>query len=197
MTSLTHLDLTYVLYTGDSHLSFLLALVTLLPFAILSGYVTLVYFNRDAVILNAFAGQLVNEALNWLLKRIFKQPRTGYGMPSSHAQFVAYTAIFITFHQIQRNGYPGMESKLAFLVAIMIAYSRHHLSYHTTTQIIVGFVIGMVFGAVYFTLTELSCTLRFSKKTLIGKICWLLRQTRSLIVNNLSLNDQTLAARGN
>jgi len=51
----------------------------------------------------ALAGQLACEAVNWVLKRAFKEQRPermrdlhrGYGMPSSHAQFLSFWAVTI------------------------------------------------------------------------------------------------------
>ena len=58
-----------------------------------------------------FAGQLACEALNWSLKRYFKEARPpvihamhkGYGMPSSHAQFVSYFAVSVTLFLLLRH----------------------------------------------------------------------------------------------
>jgi len=60
------------------------------------------------------AGQLACEAVNWVLKRWFKEDRPGkmrdlhrgYGMPSSHAQFLSFWAVtVILFVWIRRQ--PG------------------------------------------------------------------------------------------
>ena len=54
---------------------------------------------REAEIALALAGQLACEALNFALKRLIKEERPrrihgkGYGMPSSHAQFVAFWSV--------------------------------------------------------------------------------------------------------
>ena len=69
---------------------------------------TLIWLTREVEIGLTFLGQLVCEALNWALKRHFKEQRPpllrhlgkGYGMPSSHAQFLGYFAatvvLFVT-----------------------------------------------------------------------------------------------------
>lgn len=119
----------------------------------------------------------------------------GYGMPSSHAQFAAYTATFILLHQYTRLGRVDLQAWCACAVALLVAYSRHHLSYHTTNQIIVGWAIGALFAAFYFNLTEVSCGLRVRRKSLLGKLCGMLRHTRLFIVHTLSLNDPTLSIR--
>lgn len=58
-----------------------------------------------------FAGQLGCEAVNFALKRIIKEERPsrihrtgkGYGMPSSHAQFVAFWAVAMTLFLLVRH----------------------------------------------------------------------------------------------
>lgn len=58
-----------------------------------------------------FAGQLACEAVNFALKRIIKEERPqrihktgkGYGMPSSHAQFVAFWAVAMTLFLLVRH----------------------------------------------------------------------------------------------
>lgn len=58
-----------------------------------------------------FAGQLACEAVNFVLKRMIKEERPqrihrtgkGYGMPSSHAQFVAFWAVAMTLFLLVRH----------------------------------------------------------------------------------------------
>lgn len=58
-----------------------------------------------------FAGQLACEAANFVLKRLIKEERPsrihrtgkGYGMPSSHAQFVAFWAVAMALFLLARH----------------------------------------------------------------------------------------------
>lgn len=58
-----------------------------------------------------FAGQLACEAVNFALKRLIKEERPrlinnhgqGYGMPSSHAQFIAFWAVALTLFLVVRH----------------------------------------------------------------------------------------------
>lgn len=92
-------------------LSYICAWLALLPQALCLTYVTLIYTHREVEIMLMFAGQLACEALNWLLKRYFKEARPervlhlgkGYGMPSSHAQFVSYFAVSVTLFLLLRH----------------------------------------------------------------------------------------------
>lgn len=106
---------------------------------------------------------------------------TGYGMPSSHSQFAGYFMAFWCLHLLRFR--PGMSrarrarekgqqdaqlslinllrtaEHVTFVVLIVIgcivtAYSRYHLSYHTPSQIIVGFSLGLACGAAWYFVAE-------------------------------------------
>lgn len=72
---------------------------------------TLIWSTREVEIGLTFLGQLVCEALNWALKRHFKEQRPpllrhlgmGYGMPSSHAQFLGYFAASVVLFVMLRH----------------------------------------------------------------------------------------------
>jgi dolichyldiphosphatase len=111
------LSLTHVQYESGSLLGKLLAFSSLIPIFLVVSFVTLVSFNRDLASIYFFVGQLVNEGFNFGLKRLIKQPRpsgivkltslmvdigTGYGMPSSHAQFVSFFAIYSILYLYKR-----------------------------------------------------------------------------------------------
>ncbi|KAI9727171.1 MAG: hypothetical protein M1828_007372 [Chrysothrix sp. TS-e1954] len=97
---LASLSLTQVHYNPADPLSHLSAYLALLPHALFTVYLTLLWSTREFEILTMFAGQMACEGVNWGLKRYFKQARPegirhlgkGYGMPSSHAQFVWFFA---------------------------------------------------------------------------------------------------------
>ena len=94
-----------------SHLSHLFAWLALLPQGLCVVYVTLIWSTREVEIGLTFLGQLVCEALNWALKRHFKEQRPpllrhlgkGYGMPSSHAQFLGYFAASVVLFVMLRH----------------------------------------------------------------------------------------------
>lgn len=77
--------------------------MALVPQFLLIVYATLIISTREIEIAMALAGQLACEAVNWVLKRWFKEERPekmrdlhrGYGMPSSHAQFLSFWAVTI------------------------------------------------------------------------------------------------------
>ena len=112
--------------TGDLY-GKCLGLSSLLPHAIIVAFFTLTLFVRDIHVVSLglfrfvsnlfwslffqisfFAGQVGNEALNFVLKRIIREGRplqiigqpnvnTSYGWPSSHCQFQSFFFIYSTF----------------------------------------------------------------------------------------------------
>lgn len=86
----------------------------------------------------------------------------GYGMPSSHAQFVAFFAVYIGLFILFRHS-PTTSSRsglsriiLSFVIsfgALAVAVSRIYLTYHTVRQVLAGCAVGMVFAGVWFIFT--------------------------------------------
>jgi hypothetical protein len=92
------LSLSAVVYAEGDTLGKLLAAATLLPLALLVGYLTCVGLRRDLHTGCILLGQLLNELANALLKGVIREPRPpgapklDFGMPSSHAQVRAAAA---------------------------------------------------------------------------------------------------------
>ncbi|KAK5658499.1 hypothetical protein OQA88_1891 [Cercophora sp. LCS_1] len=112
VTPLASLSLTHVAYDPNDPLSLAAAYLSLLPQALMIVYATLLFSTREAEIALMFAGQLACEALNFVLKRLIKQDRPrhihqsntkGYGMPSSHAQFVCFWAVALSLVLLVRH----------------------------------------------------------------------------------------------
>ena len=132
-----------------------------------------------------FAGQMTCEVLNFGLKRLIKEERPqqmhgkGYGMPSSHSQFVSFFSISFTLFLLLRHQpshsppitkqvsgaaiYPTYKqstvaervllSALALAGAASVCASRIYLSYHTPKQVMVGVGAGAGFAMFWFALT--------------------------------------------
>ncbi|KAI5295549.1 hypothetical protein KEM52_001038 [Ascosphaera acerosa] len=107
--NLASLSLTHVFYDPDDPVSYLCALLALVPQALCIIYVTLIYASRELEIILMFAGQMVCEGLNLALKRIIREERPiqlqgrGYGMPSSHSQYVGFFAAYLTLFLLLRH----------------------------------------------------------------------------------------------
>ena len=90
----------------------------------------------------------------------------GYGMPSSHSQFVAFFSLSLSFFLLFRHQTAHHTSYrpstfiqrlsvsiLACFCAISVAASRVYLSYHTPRQVWIGFGAGLAFAVVWFLFT--------------------------------------------
>ncbi|OJD36485.1 pap2 domain protein [Diplodia corticola] len=170
--ALASLSLTHVHYDPNDRFSYLCAWLALVPQGLCVVYTTLIWSSREAEVALMFAGQLACEALNWCLKRLIKEERPrqmygkGYGMPSSHAQFVSffslYLALFLLFrhtpHPTQTHTPTTFFQRLALSClalasAAAVAFSRIYLSYHTDKQVLVGCCAGAAFAVLWFEIT--------------------------------------------
>lgn len=90
----------------------------------------------------------------------------GYGMPSSHAQFVTFfsitLALFLLFRHVPHptethTPFTFLQrfvlSVLALLSAAAVAASRIYLNYHTPKQVLVGCLAGAVCAVLWFGVT--------------------------------------------
>ncbi|KAL8418267.1 hypothetical protein RB594_001759 [Gaeumannomyces avenae] len=106
---LASLSLTHVYYDPSDPVSYVCAWLALVPQALCVVYATLIWSSREAEVALMFAGQLACEAVNFALKRLIKEERPrrihgkGYGMPSSHAQFVAFWALSLALFLLVRH----------------------------------------------------------------------------------------------
>ena len=94
-----------------------------------------------------------------------------YGMPSNHAAFVSFCACFSIYFAITQYSHTTNENSghrhstlyksavkslkrwappmAAVVIAIGCSYSRIHLGYHTSAQVLVGMILGCLIGTVY------------------------------------------------
>ncbi|KAI1651691.1 PAP2-domain-containing protein [Daldinia loculata] len=175
---LASLSLTHVHYDPSDPISYLCAWLALIPQGLCVMYATLIWSTREIEIALLFAGQLACEALNFALKRFIKEERPrrmygkGYGMPSSHAQFVAYFAVSITLflllrHQppsprVRKRNHTSMSllervgwSAIGLGMAAAVSWSRVYLNYHTEKQVLVGTAAGVVSAVGWFIITTI------------------------------------------
>ncbi|KAI6870739.1 hypothetical protein KC318_g19163 [Hortaea werneckii] len=176
---LASLSLTHVSYNPSDPFSHLSAYLALVPQALVISYAALVWSTREIEILLMFAGQMGCEAFNWLLKRYIKEERPtqmlgkGYGMPSSHAQFVAFFSTYLTLFLLFRHNphhhtiHPHRHTKtplyqraLLALASIgsaaAVAQSRIYLNYHHPRQVYVGVGAGVFCAVGWFTVTSIA-----------------------------------------
>jgi dolichyldiphosphatase len=92
----------------------------------------------------------------------------GYGMPSSHAQFVSFFSIYLSLFLLFRhkphptNTHTPTTFTERFLLSVAalgsagaVAWSRIYLNYHTPKQVIVGCSAGAVCAVAWFVFTTL------------------------------------------
>lgn len=123
-----------------------------------------------------FIGQMACELFNLALKRILKEERPiqmhgrGYGMPSSHAQFVAFFSISISLFLLFRHTPKAPSashtplsmiermglSVLGMLGAALVACSRIYLNYHTPKQVVIGCIAGAASALGWFLATAVA-----------------------------------------
>ena len=151
--------------TGDP-IGFVLAFISLTPFAVFVAFVTLVIFKRELDTIVFVSGQLLNEVLNILLKNIFREPRPlkhvqteeairTFGMPSQHSQFMAfftlYLILFVLMKMQHKPFYFRYPIVLILSMTLMtVAYSRIYLLYHFWNQVVVGIFVGFSWAVVWF-----------------------------------------------
>ncbi|KAK9728620.1 hypothetical protein K7432_000896 [Basidiobolus ranarum] len=164
--SLASLSLTHVQFESSDKVAYLLAYITLTPLAILISYATAICSRREFGLIFMLLGQLACEGLNFILKKTIQQDRptdtlgTGYGMPSSHAQFMSFWGVYVCLYMYRKIHFEhSFWKSIFYLVALMISvtvsYSRIHLNYHTKAQVIVGNIVGSLFALGWFTFFEI------------------------------------------
>ncbi|KAL9122175.1 MAG: hypothetical protein Q9187_001276 [Circinaria calcarea] len=175
---LASLSLTHVHYNPADPISYLCAYLALVPQGLCVTYITLIWATREVEVILMFAGQMGCEALNFALKRLIKEERPrqmngkGYGMPSSHAQFLAFYSVSLTLFLLYRHALPpshstsppsnsptpllprAVVSLMSVIMAVLVAASRIYLNYHTPRQVLVGCTAGAVLAVAWFTITE-------------------------------------------
>ncbi|KAI0718317.1 PAP2-domain-containing protein [Fomitopsis betulina] len=167
------LDLTHVQYPEDSTKSLALALLTLSPILINPAYAVLAVQTRELFFIEMWAGQMLCEAFNWVIKHAIQEERPhselgdGFGFPSSHSQWMGYFSAFLLCHLTFRHRFMPtgwwivdvlwrMSVYLGLVSwALAVAFSRYYLLYHTPRQVIWGLSIGVTFGTCYYTVVEI------------------------------------------
>ena len=97
----------------------------------------------------------------------------GYGMPSSHAQFVAFFSVFLTLfllsrHEPYHHAHASsthiptpywqrlLLSVISMVCAAAVAQSRIYLNYHRPRQVYVGVLAGAFCAVAWFVVTTVA-----------------------------------------
>ncbi|KAJ3017488.1 hypothetical protein HKX48_003516 [Thoreauomyces humboldtii] len=188
---LASISLTHVQFDPSDPLGMFMAYASLAPIAILVSYGTLVAFRRDLATCLMLTGQLVNEGVNFVAKKVVKQARptavmaefptlacahteylgNGYGMPSSHSQFVAFFAVYASIYAIRKLHFTSSIWKALIHSSVtsmagLVAFSRYTIprsfvsplpspstpSPTHLTRVVVGLACGTAFAVVWYEL---------------------------------------------
>lgn len=168
-------DDTYILYDGESLISYLCVYFSLLPITILSFYLSWFLLTMEIEPCLIVVGQVVNNVINHVIKNYLKHERpiglyeslkwpalrNEYGMPSAHSQFMAFMAMYGGLRLIL-NKKTNKSAKIwmfrilgacsLFVCAFLTAFSRVYLMYHYVDQVVIGVLLGMIVGTIYFTI---------------------------------------------
>eukprot|EP01095_Lingulamoeba_sp_RSL-Kostka_P009508 TRINITY_DN3308_c0_g1_i1.p1 TRINITY_DN3308_c0_g1~~TRINITY_DN3308_c0_g1_i1.p1 ORF type:complete len:171 (+),score=0.01 TRINITY_DN3308_c0_g1_i1:186-698(+) len=129
---------------------------------------------RDLSTIFFFIGQVFNQIISMVLKKLINSPRpegsprSGSGMPSSHSQMIAFFSCYIilllyTRLKFENNINKHLLSVCLIFSTIMVAFSRTYILYHTYEQIFVGIIIGVVFGSLWFIIQNYIISKFYSK----------------------------------
>lgn len=175
------LAITHVEYPQGDWFGKILAISSMMPLVILTGFITLILFRRDLHTISFFCGTILNEVINWVLKHTIREMRpcrgretvySEYGMPSNHAQFMWFFATYIVFfvtirvHHVNNSTLIDNAWKIVATVGVIwsaaaVCYGRIYLHYHTWGQITCGAILGSVLACGWFAVMQLVLTPSF------------------------------------
>lgn len=179
------LALSHVEYTDGDVLGMLLAAASLLPIALVVATATLAAFRRELRLISLLSGLLLCEASAQLIKRTLMQPRPpsalsdrSPGMPSSHAQLMAFLAAYLTAFLYRDCTMQWRLTKHICVAALTAACgtvcaARVYLQYHSPDQVVAGLAIGAALGLAWLALTDHLLVPRFRtiQHSRLGKVC--------------------------
>ena len=131
-------------------------------------------FKKRSALIYYISGSFLNFILNIFLKLLIQQPRPSddsdkfelmierrkhlllipydvFGMPSGHAQTVAFTTAFV-FLTIRNNIFRGF----CVLISLVTMWQRVHYNHHTVTQVVIGAIVGILFAGLMFYLNTIN-----------------------------------------
>ena len=135
---------------------------------------TYLLWNRQYYLIGYLLFGMVNTIINKLLKGIFREPRPNggvnifktelhygtdiYGMPSGHAQTVAFSTVYAYL------AYPSISLLMFnFVILFLTAFQRWNYKKHTTNQLFIGSVVGGIIAYSFFHMIQYWIENRFPK----------------------------------
>ena len=151
---------------NDALVGQLMAWSSMLPIFLMVAFAGVLSVRRELQFVAFLAGILASELLSVLLKRLIREPRpdgsymTGYGMPSSHAQFMCFAAVFALMHLWSRLAFHNpllvrvSLSSLILSSTLLVCFSRWYMGVHSSKQIAVGAFLGIFLGVGYYRVVQ-------------------------------------------
>lgn len=166
-------DHTYIVYDPSDWVSVVCVQFSLLPIYIMVFYTSWFLITREIEPVIAVAGHLVGEIINKIIKHLVKQPRPDfhkefgassygltYGMPSAHSQFMGFFAAYFMCNVWKRvpmkKNHKLLVNGLLAVAAVLVAFSRVYLWYHSAQQVLVGLVVGVLAGVLFYPIVSVA-----------------------------------------
>ncbi|GLI70326.1 hypothetical protein VaNZ11_015281 [Volvox africanus] len=164
-------DFSCVYYNEGDTMGKILAYAALVPYVLILHHASQFYGRRDVyegVIVAAF---VLNESIARGLKHGLRHPRPiatctkldicdSFGMPSSHTQCIAFAFMLHLLLHLRGWGGKSLGTRLIgtcevvglAVAALLTAFSRVYLGYHSIDQVVIGGLLGGALGAVCFAI---------------------------------------------
>ncbi|KAK9318999.1 hypothetical protein V1517DRAFT_333919, partial [Lipomyces orientalis] len=124
------LRFTHVNYDDADPWAHVMAWISLAPQTLCIVYLTLIFSRREIETIVLFIGQLASEVANHLLKRILREERPkygtvgdrdnlGYGLPSAHAQFMAFYTTYVCLWMFLRAHHFSAQKRTSRTIGLV------------------------------------------------------------------------------
>lgn len=124
-------------------------------------FAAVILLRHDAEALWIAMGSVVNAVLSMVLKKILNQERpiatlrSDPGMPSSHAQSIFFTVVFVALSAVEWLGVNAISLSvcgLSFVFGSYFSWLRVSQKLHTISQVLVGAMLGGFFSILWYLL---------------------------------------------
>lgn len=166
-------DQTYVVYDPSDWIATVCVQFSLLPVYITVFYTSWFLITREIEPVIVVAGHLFGEVINKVIKHIIKHPRPdfhkdfgagsyglSYGMPSAHSQYMGFFAGYFMLNVWYRvplqEHYKYVANTILGASAVLVAFSRVYLLYHSVPQVVVGVVVGVTYGMLFYIVVSVA-----------------------------------------
>ncbi len=166
----------------------------------LFGMIVLNYKKGLNILYVLISSSLVSVGIKYLLKR----PRpisqfiteTGYSFPSAHT--LVSTAlygylIYLIMRSNAKKGYKILFSIIAFLIIILVGFSRIYLGVHYTSDVFGGFLFGVILLILFIYITNNGLTIKDEKIRLDHSFKYAFSGVKQVIINERNMQIHLLA----